>query len=339
MVQTHAQSRNLFILVAIFVGLLGALTLAAPASAASSCQASGPAGGTYTISVCLDQPAGNSTLTGDTTVSGSTSVASGAAPAVQRLVFYVDGTYALTDYEAPYTFSLATNRWVDGTHRIEVEALLRDGFVAQRAGVNVTFNNGVTTPPVNTNHWQPTSGTTPGAGKPFVMAALGDGAGGETSELNVVNRIKTWSPNLLTYLGDVYEKGAPSEFKNWYGSSSSSLYGQFRSITDPVVGNHEYSSSPTAAGYFDFWDNIPHYYSFNAHGWHLIALDSTSQFGQTANGSPMFKWLQNDLQKNTSPCILAYCHHPPFNIGPEGYTTRMDEIWNLLASKHTAVVR
>ncbi|MFL5838888.1 MAG: fibronectin type III domain-containing protein, partial [Thermoleophilaceae bacterium] len=89
--------------------------------------------------------------------------------------------------------------------------------------------------------------------------------------------------------------------------------------------------------YFDFWDNIPHYYSFNANGWHFIALDSTSQFGQTASGSPMYNWLQNDLRTNRTTCMVAYWHHPPFNIGAEGYSTRMDEIWNLLASQHVAM--
>ncbi|MFL5839126.1 MAG: Ig-like domain-containing protein, partial [Thermoleophilaceae bacterium] len=336
MPQTDPRARRL---PALTISLVIALAIAAfpAAAAASSCQTSGPAGGSYAITVCLDEPAASATLTGDTTVSGSTAAATGTAPAVQRLIFYVDGTYALTDYGAPYTFSLPTARWVDGSHRIEVEALLRDGFTSQRAGADVTFNNGVTTVPVNTKQWSPTSGTTPATGKPFVLAAAGDGAGGETSEQTVVDRIKSWSPNLFLYLGDVYEKGAPTEFKNWYGSPSSTFYGQFRSITDPVVGNHEYSSSAGAAGYFDFWDNIPHYYSFNANGWHFIALDSTSQFGQTASGSPMYNWLQNDLRTNRTTCMVAYWHHPPFNIGAEGYSTRMDEIWNLLASQHVAM--
>ncbi|MDQ1700617.1 MAG: large repetitive protein, partial [Frankiaceae bacterium] len=67
-------------------------------------------------------------------------------------------------------------------------------------------------------------------------------------------------------------------------------------------------------------------------------LDSTSQFGQTASGSPMYTWLQNDLRKNRTTCTVAYWHHPPFNIGAEGYATRMDEVWNLLASQHVAMV-
>ena len=28
------------------------------------------------------------------------------------------------------------------------------------------------------------------------------------------------------------------------------------------------------AGYFDYWNNIPNYYSFNAGGWHFISLNS-----------------------------------------------------------------
>ena len=57
---------------------------------------------------------------------------------------------------------------------------------------------------------------------------------------------------------------------------------RFRSITDPTIGNHEYSYDAQASGYFNYWDSNKHYYSFNAGGWHFISLDSTSQFAATS---------------------------------------------------------
>src|SRR5436190_564879 len=94
----------------LFLGPVLALALAvfpAAASAAPSCQTTN--GGSYAINVCLNEPADGATLSGDVTVSGSASTVSGTAN-VQRLVFYVDGQYALTDFEAPYSFTLPTDR-------------------------------------------------------------------------------------------------------------------------------------------------------------------------------------------------------------------------------------
>src|SRR5205085_1108797 len=95
-----------------------------------------------------------------------------------------------------------------------------------------------------------TVATTYGASIQRVVAAVGDGAGGESSEEAVVGEIASWNPSLLLYLGDVYQKGSPAEFDNWYGRGDPRFYGRFRSITNPAVGNHEYDGSQ-AAGYFD----------------------------------------------------------------------------------------
>ena len=69
---------------------------------------------------------------------------------------------------------------------------------------------------------------------------------------------------------------------NWYRPGSA--LGRFKAITNPTVGNHEYENG-SAPGYFDYWGaNTPHFYSVNAGGWHIISLDSTSEFNQTAAG-------------------------------------------------------
>ena len=38
--------------------------------------------------------------------------------------------------------------------------------------------------------------------------------------------------------------------------------------------------SATAAPYFEYWHQIPHYYSYDVGGWHVVVLDSNTEFGQ-----------------------------------------------------------
>jgi hypothetical protein len=306
--------------VAAFV-LLGAVASAHPAAvlAASPCVTSGPAGGTYTATLCITAPANGATLTGEQTVSATLSLAGTGAPAGGKLIFYLDGAYLLMEYSTPFTFQLRTTHWVDGAHLLEVESLLRDGFLTSRASINLSFSNGILTPPVNTNArtWVP--GTSPAPGQPFVIAATGDGASGEPSAGAVSDMITSWAPNMFLYTGDVYEKGTSTEFENWYGSSTG-YFGRFKNITNPIVGNHEYEPAAgggfQANGYFDYWDNIPHYYSYDASGWHFIALDSTSQYGQMTPGTAQYDWLMSDLAANNKACTVVFWHHPPYTTGP-----------------------
>jgi hypothetical protein len=306
-----------------------------PVNAAASCTSSAPASAAYTVTVCFSSPTDASSLSGDTTVSATTSV-TGTNPGVQRLVYYLDGAYLLTDYSSPFQFTLPTANWVDGAHTLAVEADMRDDFVSSQAAVQVDFVNGVSTPPSNSNSFTPTGGTLPGNGSPLVLAAVGDGASGEANAAKVTSMIASWNPNLFLYLGDVYEKGSPTEFLNWYGGSTQ-FYGQFRSITDPTIGNHEYTNKQ-APGYFNYWDNIPNYYSFDSGGWHFISLNANPQFNQTAPGTAQYQWLVQDLAANHAACTLAYWHEPLFNIGQEPAATNVQAIWSLLAQSGVDIV-
>ena len=304
-------------------------------AAGTECQSSGPDSAAYTVTVCITNPAGGAVVSGNSSVTVTVNVVP-TSPGVQKLVFYLGGQYLLTDYTSPYTFIIPTTKFVDGIRLLEVEAVLRDTFTSSRASINVTFNNGIVQPPVNGNSFTPTSGTTPSSGRPFILAATGDGASGEPNADAVTDLIAGWNPNMFLYLGDVYNDGTGTEFHNWYGSGSN-RYSRFRSITNPTVGNHEYQGL-AAPGYFDYWDNISHYYSFNAAGWHIISLDSTSQYNQTAPGTAQYDWLAQDLAANTSACTIAYFHHPVYNVGAEGESPRMNDIWALLANHGVDIV-
>ncbi len=338
--QTDHPGRLLFQLSIIILVLIGLSSYPADkagiitVSASSGCASSVSSNGSYTVTLCFTSPNNGDTLTGDVTVTATASVTTGG-PGIARLVFYLDNNYLLTDFQPIYSFTLPTVHWIDGQHNLAVEAVMRDGFTTpNRGSVNLHFNNGITSPPVNNNSFSPALGTNPG-GNPLVVAAVGDGAGGETNETNVVNLISSWNPNLLLYLGDVYEEGSYTEFYNWYGTGAQ-YYSKFRSITDPTIGNHEYLTS--ASNYYFYWNNVPNYYSFTTGSWHFVSLNSMSHYVGTSTSSAQYQWLAADLSANTAPCTMVFWHEPLYNVGPEGDQTGMQAIWSLLVQDKVDIV-
>lgn len=332
----NASTRRSTVAASVLV-LLAAL-VAAPRSGADVTQCSTTTAGGWTATTCL-AVASTSTVTGTVQVSTTVDV-SASGPRVAKVEYDLRGRHLLTDYQAPYTFELDSRDYVDGAAALVATAVFRDGSVSKTTSVDLTFDNGVTTQPGPSGSWSPPVTPSATATAPLVMAAVGDGAGGEQAATDVTDMIASWQPSLFSYLGDVYEDGTITEFRNWYGDSTR-WFGRFRDITAPVVGNHEYNKEPdgsyVADGYFRYWNDIPHYYSFDAGGWHVVALDSTSQFNQTAPGSAQYEWLRQDLEANTNPCILAVWHHPLNTVGSEGPAQRMSSIWSLLR-EHSATL-
>ncbi|MCW3842512.1 DNRLRE domain-containing protein [Micromonospora yasonensis] len=304
-------------------------------SASPTCHTStAPAG--YAVLLCLTQPSAGSTAVGDTLVAATVNVTAGTSPGVAKTEWFIDGQYLLTDFQSPHQFSLSSADFADGAYTIGVAAKMRDGYVTPEAVITVTFANGNPTAPPNTRQWSVPPVNARGPQEPFVVAAVGDGAGGETNAQNVTNAIVGWNPDLFLYLGDVYEEGTLTEFKNWYGGPTA-YYGRLRGVTTPVVGNHEYNGN-VADGYFNYWDNIPHYYSYDANGWHFIAIDSTSNYNRVAPGTPQYEWLAADLAANRSPCTVVFWHHPLFSVGSEDPAPRMQPMWDLMAANRVTLL-
>ena len=132
------------------------------------------------------------------------------------------------------------------------------------------------------------------------------------------------------------KKGSVSEFYNWYGTQTTNL-GRLRTITNPTIGNHEYENG-VAPGYFDYWNNVPNYYSYDAGGWHFISLNSNTAFVPATPQSAQYKWLQQDLAAHAGACTIAYYHHPLFNIGAEAPKTSMSDIWALMNQYGVSIV-
>ncbi|MCS7050505.1 MAG: metallophosphoesterase, partial [Thermomicrobium sp.] len=306
---------------------LGPLGLPPQPAAAASCMTSSPPSGAYSVTLCLTQPVSGALVSGTVVVSASVST-TGAAPRVQRVIYTLDTADLLTEFFAPYTFRLPTHQWIDGRHTLGARALMSDGFVSTPIRIPLFFQNGVASPPPVPTGFQPTTGTAPPPGQPFRVVAVGDAGDDGPWTAQVAQLVGTLSPNLFLYLGDIYEKGTYTEFLNYYGEGGA-LFDAYRSITNPIVGNHEYEGA-VAEGYTRYWQSPPDYYSVNAGGWHFIALNSTSQFGQYAPGTAQYEWLLRDLQANRDACTIIFFHHPRFSIGPQGDTPALQPIWELL---------
>ena len=254
---------------------------------------------------------------------------SGTSPGLAKTQWSINGIYLATDYQTPHEFTLSTADFADGDYVIGVVGIMRDGFITPAVTVTATFANGNATTPVNQRQWTVPAIHPRAPSEPFVVAAVGDGAGGAEQRHLRHQHSRRLEPDLFLYLGDVYDDGTLTEFKNWYGGPST-YFGALRGVTTPVVGNHEYAGT-TAPGYFNYWDNIPHYYSYDANGWHFIAIDSTSNYNKVAPGTPQYDWLAADLAANRSPCtggLLAppAVHHrfrgsvapDAVHVGPDG---------------------
>jgi acid phosphatase type 7 len=204
----------------------------------------------------------------------------------------------------------------------------------------------------------------PAAGK--LVAAVGDmacdpadpafrgGAGTATAcrGREVASLIAAARPSLLLALGDLqYECGGISA----YAQSYARIFGRFKSITRPILGNHDYRTfehtpyTPTCdgasgQGYFDYFGapaaGPGGYYSYDVGSWHVVAINSEcDHVGGCGVGSPEELWLRADLAAHPQACTLAYWHEPRWT----GSTSRRpnpapDAFWRDAAAAGVDVV-
>jgi hypothetical protein len=137
-----------------------------------------------------------------------------------------------------------------------------------------------------------------------------------------------WTAQLLAgadrvlALGDTqYECAGLSAYQQSYDPT----WGQYRSITSPILSDEDYGTNGTGCGapgpdgYFAYWGSRAGpqpggYYSFDHAGWHVIALNSecTKVPGGCDEGSPQNDWLEQDLAATTERCTIALLHEPRF---------------------------
>lgn len=138
-------------------------------------------------------------------------------------------------------------------------------------------------------------------------------------------------PDLVLTLGDnQYENGAQDKFARSYAAS----WGRFKAVTRPSPGNHEYAGG-RASGYFAYFGAAAGpdgrgWYSFDAGGWHFVALNSNCALVGCNPGTPQNEWLRADLAASHAACTLAYWHHSRFSSGFHGDTAAVAPLWDVL---------
>ncbi|HMA45167.1 MAG TPA: metallophosphoesterase, partial [Gemmatimonadales bacterium] len=151
-------------------------------------------------------------------------------------------------------------------------------------------------------------------------------------------------PGTVFAAGDnAYANGTAANFANCYDPT----WGRHKARTKPVVGNHEYDSSGTAAAYFNYFTpavadplgNGYGYYSFDLGTWHVVVLNSDSGVTNPTSGPAQLTWLQGDLAGRTNQCVLAIWHRPLFTSGSSGGAgIRVRRLWQALEDAGAEVI-
>lgn len=173
------------------------------------------------------------------------------------------------------------------------------------ATVTLHYGSTVTSPTPTTTTPPPTGNT---------IAVIGDICGPECNKVAAL--IKTLNPDLILTTGDnAYPDGSLSNFNINYDPS----FGQFKSITRPVPGNHDHHTA-NAQGFRDYFGR-PLWYGFDFGGWHFVGLDSELYSDSTQKS--FFTSQLNGLPT----CSAAYWHVPLRSDALHGDADRMKAYW------------
>ena len=132
-------------------------------------------------------------------------------------------------------------------------------------------------------------------------------------------------------LGDIqYNSGSLAQFNAVYNPT----WGRVKSITRPVVGNHEYGTS-NASGYFTYYgsaagDPTKGYYSFDVGTWHIVTLNSNCTIVACDAGSAQEQWFRSDLSAHPAACTMVLTHHARWSSGHDGDNVFLQPLWQAM---------
>jgi hypothetical protein len=194
-------------------------------------------------------------------------------------------------------------------------------LVLQTQGGSVPTATRTSTPSSN-----PTASRTPtpNPSGSVVLVGAGDITNCSRNQDELTAQLLDTIPGTVFTTGDnAYVDGTYTEYINCYDPT----WGRHKSRTKPSPGNHDYLTSG-AAGYFQYFNNVPSYYAYDIGAWRIYALNSEISASST---SAQATWLQNDLTANPRQCVLAYWHKPRWSSGTNhGDNSGMQAIWQIL---------
>jgi hypothetical protein len=239
--------------------------------------------------------------------------------------------------------SIGTNTWVEynvtslvtgnQTFNFVLAADSADGLIfssrqgSQPPQLVITFSSDVTS--THTPTLTPTSTL---SADDVIFTGAGDIASCDNNNDELTAQLLDAIPGTVFTIGDnVYDIGTFTQYMNCYDPT----WGRHKSRTKPIPGNHEYNTSG-AAGYFQYFNNIPAYYAYNLGSWRIYALNSEIDVSAS---SPQVAWLQEDLAENPSQCVLAYWHKPRWSSGViHGSDVTYQTLWQILSEAGAELV-
>jgi hypothetical protein len=177
-----------------------------------------------------------------------------------------------------------------------------------------------------------------GGGVPVLVGAgdigLCGGKSSTTSGAEATAALLDRLPGTVFTAGDnAYMSGSMDEFQNCYEPT----WGRHRARTRPTLGNHEYTSGPSA--YFAYFGSAAGssdgYYSYSVGSWRIIALNSEVP---SQAGTAQHEWLKNELATRKSTCTAVIWHRPLFSSGRNGDNPDMRDVWRALYDANVDVV-
>jgi hypothetical protein len=298
--------------------------LVLPAGADASVQSCGQSAG---ATICLTVP--SDPLSGTVAVSATRSGTGGGG----TVEFYLDGAYLNFEYQRPYEFVWPTAKELDGMHTLSARLHVGTTFGAY-VSVAVTLQNGnATSVPRSPSDWQQLY--RPQAGN--VLVAVGNLGAQKPAELQLEQYIESTAPAVFAYLGEVHEFGTWATTLDHYGLASfddplgvGSEWGRMASSTLPTPGNHQ---RDYIVEFEDYWHQRPLWSTTTLDGVRIYDLTSECKAngGCLANGAQA-QWLQQQMEANTEPCVIAMWHRPVVSKDPSRSGDTMATAWQLLAS-------
>jgi hypothetical protein len=312
----------------IFLTVVAILTTTVAIPVAAQADSNCGTSGSHTI--CVSAAGG--TLSGDTGVTVTNSPNSGVViatwiPAGGTAMQLIE-SYAPSPATNDYSFVWPTEKYLDGAGTLRLQW---GSTGAQAVDISATLNNGNTSDfQHNPNDWAnylPAAWTRPNDPK---ILAVGDGPSNEVTSNGVAARIASINPPLFLFLGDVYETGTFTEFRNHYGVSAldapgaGTLWGATANVTQPTVGNHENASTPA---FIDYWHQRPLYTKFTFGGVLFLDMDTNISLKPT---SKQYKFVQSALI-TAPPCVVTFWHKPAVKNNTQTIAS-LQQAWALLAN-------
>jgi 3',5'-cyclic AMP phosphodiesterase CpdA len=126
--------------------------------------------------------------------------------------------------------------------------------------------------------------------------------------------LKDGVPDFAIQSGDLVENGENNSLWPIYFDIEKDLLRQIAFF--PVLGNHERN----AREFYDFFQALTPYYSFNWGNAHIMVLNSDiansggNKFARDAFWAEQTKWLESELESSQkSEYRIVVAHHPPFS--------------------------